>query len=36
MPSRNIASNLVLAIASRSGASRHGRQVTGGSGMVQK
>jgi hypothetical protein len=35
VPSRNIASNSALAIASRSGASRHGRQETGGPGIVR-
>jgi hypothetical protein len=33
--SRNMASNSALAMASRSGASRRGRQVTGGSGVVR-
>jgi hypothetical protein len=35
VPSRNMASNSALATASRSGASRRGRQVTGGPGIVR-
>jgi hypothetical protein len=35
MPSRNMASNSALAIASLSGASRRGRQVTGQPGVVR-
>jgi hypothetical protein len=35
VPSSNMASNSALAIASRSGASRLGRQVTGGPGIVR-
>jgi hypothetical protein len=35
VPSCNMASNSALAIASRSSASRRGRQVTGGPGVVR-
>jgi hypothetical protein len=35
VPFRNMASNSALTIASRSGASRHGRQVTVGPGIVR-
>jgi hypothetical protein len=35
LPSRNMASNSALAIANLSSASRRGRQVTGGSGIVR-
>jgi hypothetical protein len=35
VPSLNMASNSALAMASRSGASRRGRQVTGGPGVVR-